>query len=281
MTGSGQVVRFVVLASFFALPASRAIAAEDAAPALEVVKLKPAATAEKLTPVDQEVDQTLARISDKETDEISDKSDFDRLIELEKAAVPRLSAVLTNPNAQYDHRWVSARALGKIGGKDAIKTLRGTLAKDKFSMMRLAAIQGLKDANDAGSYDAFVIALSDDAMVVRSGAADALGALGDKRAVAPLIAALNREDNFYRGRSLWVRRHIVSALGRLDSRSAVATLIQTLDDADRSVGTAAVTSLELVTKVSFRVPAANQQEWLSRTTPKWKSWWEENKKDYL
>lgn len=281
MTGSGRVVRFVVLASFFALPASQAIAAEAAAPALEVVKLKPAATAEKLTPVDQEVDQVLARIADKETDEISDKTDFDRLIELEKAAVPRLSAILKNPNGQYDQRWVSARALGRIGGKDSIKTLRSTLAEDKFSMMRLAAIQGLKDSNDAGSFDAFVTALNDDAMVVRSGAADALGALGDPRAVAPLIAALNREDNFYRGRSLWVRRHIVSALGRIDSRSAVATLIQTLDDADRSVGTAAVTSLELVTKVSFRVPAANQQEWLARTAPKWKSWWEENKKDYL
>lgn len=280
MTRSGRVVRFVVLASFFALPGGRAFA-EESAPALEVVKLKPAATAEKLTPVDQEVDQVLARIADKETDEISDKTDFDRLIELEKAAVPRLSAVLANANAQYDQRWVSARALGRIGGKDSIKALRGTLTKDKFSMMRLAAIQGLKDSNDAGSFDALVTALSDDAMVVRSGAADALGALGDARAVAPLIAALNREDNFYRGRSLWVRRHIVAALGRIDSRSAVATLIETLDDADRSVGTAAVTSLELVTKVSFRVPAANQQEWLARTAPKWKTWWEENKKDYL
>lgn len=280
MTRSGQVVRFVVLASFFTLPGATALA-EEAAPALDVVKLKPAATAEKLSPVDQEVDQLLARISDKETDEISDKTDFDRLTELEKAAVPRLSAVLTNANAQYDQRWVSARALGKIGGKDSIKTLRGTLAKDKFSMMRLAAIQGLKDSNDAGSFDAFVTALNDDAMVVRSGAADALGALGDPRAVAPLIAALNREDNFYRGRSLWVRRHIVAALGAIESRSSVHTLIKKLDDADPTVKRESIASLERITKVTFRVPAASDDERVTRSAPKWKSWWEVNKKDYL
>lgn len=284
MTQVARVVRFVVAASFLALPPATAIAQETeekAAPVLEVVKLKPAATEQKLTPVDQEVDQVLARISDKETDEISDKTDFERLLELEKAAVPRLSAVLKDNNAKYDHRWVSARALGKIGGKDAITTLRKTLETDKFSMMRLAAIQGLRDSGDAGSLDAFVKALNDDAMVVRSGAADALGSLGDPKAAKPLIDALNREDNFYKGRSLWVRRHIVDALGKIESRSAVATLIQALDDTDHTVSVAAVSSLERVTKVSFRVPAKNQAEWLSRTTPKWKSWWEENKKDYL
>ena len=277
------LVRFVVVTSFFAFGVPEALASESAtqAPVLEVVKLKPAETAKKLTVVDQEVDQILARIADKETDEISDKTDFDRLIELEAAAVPRLSTTLRDSNAKYDHRWVSARALGKIGGKDALKTLRTTAAEDKFSMMRLAAIHGLKDQNDPANYDVFVKALKDDAMVVRSAAADALGHLGDPRAVTPLVDALNREDNFYRGRSLWVRRHIVSALGKIESRAAVSVLIQTLDDADHTVGTAAVASLEQVTKVSFRVPAANPQERLARTAPKWKSWWEENKKDYL
>ena len=280
MTNFGRVCRFVVVSSFFAFPAAQALA-EDAPPVLEVVKLKPASTAGKLTPVDQEVDQVLARIADKETGDLADKSDFARLIDLDQAAVPRLAMVLEDSDAKYDHRWVAARALGKIGGKKAVKALRRTLAEEKFSMMRLAAVHGLKDLRDPDSFDVFVKALGDDAMVVRSAAADALGHLGDPRGVQPLIEALNREDNFYRGRSLWVRRHIVTALGKIESRSAVSVLIETLDDADRSVGTAAVESLEQVTKVSFRVPASNRMEWLSRTTPKWKSWWEENKKDYL
>lgn len=271
------LARVVAASTFLSFPAFAA----DSVPALEVVKLKPDTGEKSVSSVDKEVDQTLARIADKETDEISDKADFDRLLELDAAAIPRLSKVLADGNARYDHRWVCARALGRIGGPKATEALRGTLEKDKFSMMRLAAIHGLKDINDAGSFDAMVKALKDEAMVVRSAAADALGALGDPRAVKPLVDALDREDNFYRGRSLWVRRHIVDALGKIESRAAVAVFIDKLDDADTGVALSAINGLERVTKVSFRVPAANQEEWRVRTAPKWKSWWAENKKDYL
>ena len=267
----------VALSTFFSFPA---LAAENV-PTLEVVKLKPDTSEKNLTSVDKEIDTTLARIADKETDEISDKSDFDRLLELDDAAIPRLSKVLADGNARYDQRWVCARALGRIGGPKSITALKATLETDKFSMMRLAAIHGLKDINDAGSYEPLVKALKDEAMVVRSAAADALGALGDPRAVKPLVDALDREDNFYRGRSLWVRRHIVDALAKIESRAAVAVFIDKLDDADRGVALAAINGLEKITKVTFRVPAANQEEWRQRTTPKWKTWWAENKKDYL
>lgn len=266
--------------SLVAAPAA-GLAAEPA-PALEVVKLKPGTDAQPaLTAVDQEVMQILERISDKETGDIEDKEDFERMVSIADAAVPRLTVVLRDQNARFDHRWVSARALGKIGGKDATRALRTALAEDKFSMIRLAAITGLMDLGDTGSFDAFVKALNDDAMVVRSAAADALGVLGDAKAVDPLVKALDREDNFYRGRSLWVRRHIVAALGRIESRASVSRLIKALDDVDPTVNREAIASLEKVTKVSFRVPAANDADRVTRTTPKWKSWWEENKKDYL
>lgn len=278
-------MRIIPIALFSALSlaaAPGAALAAEPAPALEVVKLKPGTEGQPaLTAVDQEVMQILERISDKETGEIEDKQDFERMVSIADSAVPRLTVVLRDQNARFDHRWVSARALGKIGGNDATKTLRGALADDKFSMIRLAAITGLIDLGDTGSYDAFVKALGDDAMVVRSAAADALGALGDAKAVDPLVKALDREDNFYRGRSLWVRRHIVAALGRIESRSSVHRLIKALDDADPTVNREAIASLEKVTKVSFRVPATNDADRVTRTTPKWKSWWEENKKDYL
>lgn len=278
-------MRIYSLALFSALSlaaAPGAAFAAEPAPALEVVKLKPGVEGQPvLTAVDQEVVQILERISDKETGDIEDKEDFDRMVSIADSAVPRLTVVLRDQNARFDHRWVSARALGKIGGNDATKTLRAALAEDKFSMIRLAAITGLIDLGDTGSFDAFVKALNDDAMVVRSAAADALGALGDAKAVDPLVKALDREDNFYRGRSLWVRRHIVAALGRIESRSSVQRLIKALDDVDPTVNREAIASLEKVTKVSFRVPATSDADRVTRTTPKWKSWWEENKKDYL
>src|SRR5207249_2352076 len=198
--------------------------------------------------------------SDTQMDEPPTQSAFDRIVGLDAGAIPRLATVLKDGNARFDQRWVSARALGRIGGKPATKILRSTLQTDRFSMVRLAAIQALKDLNDPGSYEDFLKCLSDEALVVRSAAADALGTLGDARAVDPLTKALNREDNYYKGRSLWVRRHIVAALGAIESRSSVKTLIKALDDPDPMVTREAVSALERVTKVTFRVPASTEDE---------------------
>ena len=291
-------VRVASFAAALALLAPAVSLAADSsdAPALSVVKLKPdadAAQAAAATPAvesdaDKEVDGLLGQISAKKTDDVDEatwqaekKAQFDHLVALDDAAVPRLSLVLHDGNARFDQRWVAARALGKIGGTTAVKSLRSALSDDKFSMVRLAAIEGLKDLNDPGAYDLLVKGLTDDALVVRSAAADALGALGDARAVDPLTAALDREDNFYKGHSLWVRRHIVAALGQLQSRAAVKTLIHALDDHDPMVTREAISSLELCTKVTFKVPANTDAELVSKATPKWKSWWESNKKDYL
>ncbi len=257
------------LAALALLLAALPALASEPTPALQVVRLKPAASRETET-----VTALLRRISDKTTDEVDDRKDFERIVAMRERAVAALGEVLRDPDARYDNRWVAARALGRIGGEAALKSLRSALAEDRFSMIRLAAIHGLKDLNDAASLDAFVKALGDEAMVVRSAAADALGVLGDARAAPALIAALDREDNFYRGRSLWVRRHVVSALGAIQSRTALPVLIKALDDPDPSVGREAVASLERLTQVLPRPPT-------EKTAASWKSWWEANKKDYL
>jgi HEAT repeat protein len=282
-----SVSTVALLSVGFARPAFADDSADAAAdeptgtPALEVVRLKPSDATIVSSAADKTVDLLLTRISDKQTGEIEHKAAFDQLVSLDDAALNRLGQILRDPNARFDQRWVSARALGRIGGMPAVRLLRTTLAEDKFSMIRLAAIAGLKDLNDAGSYDLLVKCLQDDALVVRSAAADALGTLGDARAVDPLIQALNREDNFYKGHSLWVRRHIIAALGAIDSRASVKALIKALDDQDPTVTREAIASLERVTKVTFKVPANDDAELVAKATPKWKSWWETNKKDYL
>lgn len=269
-------------AAFAADDAAPAAAAPTTAPALEVVRLRPVDDeAKAVSPIDQMVDSLLAKVTNKETGEPSHQEAFDEIVGLEQPAVSRLATVLHDQNAAFDARWVAARALGKIGGTRATKELREALAKDHFSMVRVAAIRGLKDLHDEGSFDAYVKALGDDAVVVRSAAADALGALGDPRAVPPLVKALDRDDNFYRGRSLWVRRHIIAALGATESKSTVPVLMKALDDSDPTVHREAISQLERVTRVSFRIPAANEMEWMNKATPKWKAWWEQNKKDYL
>src|SRR5688500_10487865 len=102
------LTRFVVLVCCFGLSLSAANAAEEGAPALEVVKLKPGAGAGAMSAVDKQVDLLLARIADKETDEISDKQDFETLVTMDEPAIARLNGVLRDQNARFDHRWVAA-----------------------------------------------------------------------------------------------------------------------------------------------------------------------------
>jgi HEAT repeat protein len=62
-------------------------------------------------------------------------------------------------------------------------------------------------------------------MFIREAAAGALGDIGDKRAVEPLIGALSDDKT-------WVRRSAVEALGEIGDSRAVEPLIKALEDED-------------------------------------------------
>ena len=71
---------------------------------------------------------------------------------------------------------------------------------------------------------------------VRLHAAEALGKIGDERAVEPLIEALNDEDAS-------VRRGAAVALGRLGAERAVEPLIEALNDEEGHVRRGAAVAL--------------------------------------
>jgi hypothetical protein len=250
-------------------------------PPLKVIKLQPQANV-KPAGLQPEILRQLKRIIDDRTDVMSDRQDFETLTEMGGRAVPALGSILRDTDIGFGERWVAARALGRIGGSEARGHLVDTLENDRFSMARLAAIRGIRDLRDRSTVPIIAKYLEDDAMVVRSAAADALGELRDISAAPALLKALDREDNFYKGRSLWVRQHIVAALGEVQSRNAVPRLVQLLDDEDPRVGLAAIQSLGKITRLTFRVPGADTSiEYTRAAAPKWKAWWEENKSDYL
>src|SRR5439155_19865384 len=97
------------------------------------------------------VDSLLARATDRDTSEVDHKQAFDELVALEEPAVVRLTPTLGNSSGAFNSRWVSARALGRIGGGNATNTLRDTLGTDKFSLVRVPAIAAIKDLHDACS----------------------------------------------------------------------------------------------------------------------------------
>jgi HEAT repeat protein len=113
--------------------------------------------------------------------------------------------------------------------------------KDKDPKVRRQAAEALGRLGDKAAVEPLIAALKDDDRGVRWSAASALGALADNRAVEPLIAALKDQD-------AWVRGMVAEALGRLGDRRAVEPLRAVLKRDDGSVDESAACALAALVK---------------------------------
>jgi HEAT repeat protein len=99
---------------------------------------------------------------------------------------------------------------------------------DKYAVMgsvRENAAEALGILRDRRAVDPLINALNDNDEDVRWKSAWALGNIGDKRAIEPLIDALQDKR--------WpVRRFAVSALGKIGDKTSVGSLINALNDSD-------------------------------------------------
>ncbi|MCJ7714956.1 MAG: HEAT repeat domain-containing protein, partial [Anaerolineales bacterium] len=147
--------------------------------------------------------------------------------------VKSLIADLKSP--EKDIRKSAVVALGEIGDESVIQPLIAVLNDEDF-LTKWAAEKAIKSFG-ALAYEPLITAFTGSDEELRSGAAGALGNLGDVRAVAPLIAALKTEGKE-------VRFRIIGALGRLGDRKAVEPLLEALDDEE--VRGAAASSLGMM-----------------------------------
>ncbi len=194
--------------------------------------------------------EDLALAADASADEATRMAAFDRLVALGATDMGHVLAVAGSADADARQRWVAVRALGRIGGARAREALVGLLADD-MPAMRAAAAQALGDLGDRTVTGRLTPLLDDPAILVRASAAEALGKLRDPSAVPALDRALASRDNYYRGSSLWVRRHFVAALGAIGDEAAVPALLRCLDDADEAVSAEAVRAFEKVAGFSY------------------------------
>jgi len=145
-------------------------------------------------------------------------------------------------------RSVAAKALAKIGGKQAIESLVETLRHPEADVRRFAAITLGKIGDGAATQPLVEAMLNDGEEEVREYAASALGKIGDERAVEPLLRALKDKDEDVRwqatlalvkigepavepsiealkDKDLNVRRGVAYVLGKLCDERAVEPLI--------------------------------------------------------
>lgn len=169
---------------------------------------------------------------------------------------------------EHMHPWTRAdavKAIGRLGGDRALKTLIELLGDEEYSVhteagvalvrlgpsgaerllaalkhdsprTRKAAAATLHELKDPRAVPPLVETLKDTDPIVRSAAAYSLLHMGDKRAIEPFIAALKDDE-------VWARRYVAEGLATFGDSRAVGPLIAALTDKDLKVRTRAADGL--------------------------------------
>lgn len=117
------------------------------------------------------------------------------LVQLGDRAVPSLTESVANSAHPLGERLASVWVLTRMPGEAARAAVRLGLAQ-KEPELRTAAALSAALWRDKGATDALLPLLADTDLHTRRAAAEALGRIGDKRAVAPLLATDTAGDRF-------------------------------------------------------------------------------------
>lgn len=155
-------------------------------------------------------------------------------------AVPAIVDVLAD--TQLKRRYVAAWALGEIGHPDGIQPLISALDDDVLQVRRYAT-RSLIKFNQA-AVDSLIASLGSGSEQVDAGIIRALGDIGDRRALEPLLEHVSGP----------VRSEAFLALGKLRDPRAEQALIVGLSDTDWQVRMNAAMALGPVGGVSSEEP---------------------------
>jgi HEAT repeat protein len=160
-----------------------------------------------------------------------------------KKAVSALGKVLKITNKEYKEELVqmrreAARALGLIGGEEAIKYLKSVLLDDPDwnDQVRRETVKALGRIGSENAASLLYKALDDENVNVQRDTVKALGNIHSKNAVEYLKRAIGKEDYV-------VRRLAAESLGKIRLEEAIPLLEKALKDDEYKVRNSAVIAL--------------------------------------
>jgi hypothetical protein len=141
-----------------------------------------------------------------------------------------------------------------------LKIVCAVLETDKDPLVRAAAAEALGKIGDPRAIPPLIKALDDERYMVRWDAVKALGELKAGPAIPNLerVAKTDRQSD--------VRLAAVNVLGKIGGKEAIGPLIDVLSDKDENIAYFASQNLARLTGQSFGVQPT-----------KWTQWWEENR----
>lgn len=136
--------------------------------------------------------------------------------------------------------WVNTAIFEELNeiGEDPCTWLTDSL-NHEVELVRIGAVEELGIIGDDRAIEPLIITLDDKSESVRAETAKAFGKLKSSRAVVPLINVLQDEGNE-------VRRFAAEALGEIGDSLAIDPLITILDDSDYSVSYSAINALSKI-----------------------------------
>jgi HEAT repeat protein len=160
-------------------------------------------------------------------------------------ALPALVKALWDPHAFV--RWTAADAIGQIGTEKAISLLL-PLLQEEDPLVRRSAVDALAFFDTPSVRKALHKALHDSDPSVRRNAIDAVARLGDPQVVEALVLSLDAKNDF------WVRYSAAEALGVVGDHRAIPPLLEAVQDPQPLLRRVAVHSLGLL-RDSRAIPA--------------------------
>ncbi|HEY3375849.1 MAG TPA: HEAT repeat domain-containing protein, partial [Armatimonadota bacterium] len=171
-------------------------------------------------------------------------------------AIPALLTALQAENNDKFRRQI-IDVLGTFADDDTVRALLvTTLTRDTDAFLRRRAVRALARGQAARVLPDLLAALGDTDAEVRAEAAGALGALGDKSALATLRAQYEQNSV--------TRAAIAKARWQLGDTEAVPLLLALLDDTDAAASTAAISALGVTGDLRGVTPLAAR---LAKTKP--------------
>ena len=180
-----------------------------------------------------------------------------------------LVSIMFDEKMPMESRWRAVTAAGRIGQAQAKPEIVRALGRSEWFMRNagLVAMAGIDQAEAVAWARKLV---SDKALVVRTAAVETLAELKDRASASLLWQKLYAKENFRRGQSLFVRRHIVETLAVLEPTGSEGKFVEVLSDKDASLHPFAILALEHMTNVRF-----NEAAPLPLQREHWQSWWKE------
>lgn len=178
-----------------------------------------------------------------------------------------LKAIARNEQAPLSLRWKSVTALGRVFPIES-KDLLLSLTKNKEWYLRNASLIALKAAYRPFALKAARQMLKDKSLVVRTAAVQTIEEIGSREELRVLWSALNDPKNFRKGKSLWIRAHIMRAIAKNVGAGDEVKLAQFVNDKDPQVQLWSLYGLEKASGTRKQ----NKGLSLAQRKQKWTAW---------